>query len=148
MKTYIPVEVEEPSKGLKITGGIISIIGGAATLIIYIIYLFWTIIFGFIALIFAEPRYLLLLFGTPIIFAGAVLLFVGGIIGFTSASKTGAILAMIGAATVNIFNIILFDMLTEWGEIVLRPLVIIAIPMGIIGIIGAIILLIAAIKSP
>lgn len=148
-------EEMESSKSLRIVGGVLSVVSGGISLVAYVAYFIWGLIFGYIALIFGHPEVLLLLLAIPIVWAGAALLFAGGIVGFTRQTKVGAILSLIGSIGVTIFNLVMIYLITQSEldpEVLaffesLLPITYMIIPVSIVGIIGAIILFIAIRKT-
>ena len=144
MTAYVPVEVKEPHKGLKITGGIISLGTGAAIIGVYIFYFIFSIFFGYIAIIFGEPRYWFLLILYPIILAGGALLITGGIMGFTGLSKTGVILSFLGSGLSIGYNVYLWNVAHKVEDLAaLMRYPMIGLPIALISLIGGVLLAVA-----
>ncbi len=142
------MEYKEPPRALKISGGIVSIIGGAATLVIYVYFLIFCIFFGFIAIIFGEPRYWFIIILLPIILAGGALFITAGAMGFSSLSKTSVILGYIGSGLSIGFNIYLWNLSKSDVDLLgMTPFPIYGLPFALVGLIGAILLTIALTKG-
>ncbi|HUY01568.1 MAG TPA: hypothetical protein VMV49_18535 [Candidatus Deferrimicrobium sp.] len=143
-------EETEPPKGLRIAGGVISIVCGGIIAVIFVFFLFVGGLLSIIAIIFGEPGLLLLLFCSPVLIAGAVLLFTGGLLGLLKVARVGAILALIGSILVIIFNFFSYKLLIGYAgtglEFFLTAAIII-IPLSIIGVIGSVLLFIALRRS-
>jgi hypothetical protein len=144
MTAYEPIEVKEPHRGTKIAGGIVSLASGIIVGVLYVYFFIFCLFFGYIAIIFGEPRYWFLIILIPVALAGAALLVTGGIMGFTNISKTGAILSLLGSGLAIAFNVFLWYGATNASS--LHPLIsfpFIGLPASLIGLIGGVLLAIA-----
>lgn len=134
---------KEPARGRKIAGSIISLIGGGFAMGIYAIALFIGLILGLVFLLSDALAFIILITTLGVGVVGAILTFIGGIMGLSSQTRRGDKLAVLGSIlylTVSIISYLLYPSYATLNQPIFSNTIYITFFCSLLSIIGAIIL--------